>query len=63
MTRLKLFLSEDSSKQFGVMRIVGLLGLQPFFGGEERTESEVRLTKVPGRMDRILEGLSAVGGG
>ncbi|KAL1568353.1 putative carboxylesterase 18 [Salvia divinorum] len=42
----------EEVEQFGKMRIVGLLGLQPFFGGEGRTESEVRLTKVPGRMDR-----------
>ncbi|XP_047943639.1 probable carboxylesterase 18 [Salvia hispanica] len=42
----------EEVEQFGMLRIVGLLGLQPFFGGEERTDSEVRLTKVPGRMDR-----------
>ncbi|KAL0401255.1 UNVERIFIED_CONTAM: putative carboxylesterase 18 [Sesamum latifolium] len=29
------------------LKIVGLVGLQPFFGGEERTGSELRLTSTP----------------
>ncbi|KAL0317127.1 UNVERIFIED_CONTAM: putative carboxylesterase 18 [Sesamum angustifolium] len=29
------------------LKIIGLVGLQPFFGGEERTESELRLTSTP----------------
>lgn len=29
------------------MRLVGIVAVQPFFGGEERTESEVRLAKGP----------------
>lgn len=35
------------SHQFKKVRIVGLLAMQPFFGGEERTASELRLTRVP----------------
>lgn len=37
----------ESAEQFRSVRIVGMVGLQPFFGGEERTESELRLTKAP----------------
>ncbi|KAL3655425.1 hypothetical protein CASFOL_001211 [Castilleja foliolosa] len=33
--------------EFDKIKIVGLLLLQPFFGGEERTESETRLTNAP----------------
>ncbi|KAL3655423.1 hypothetical protein CASFOL_001209 [Castilleja foliolosa] len=33
--------------EFDKLKIVGLLSLQPFFGGEERTESEMRLTSAP----------------
>ncbi|XP_031287378.1 probable carboxylesterase 18 [Pistacia vera] len=29
--------------QFRVLKIIGLVSIQPFFGGEERTESETRL--------------------
>lgn len=29
------------------VRVIGLVSIQPFFGGEERTEAEVRLTAVP----------------
>ncbi|KAL3721303.1 hypothetical protein ACJRO7_033750 [Eucalyptus globulus] len=29
------------------VRVVGLVAIQPFFGGEERTESEIRLTGAP----------------
>ncbi|KAF2283131.1 hypothetical protein GH714_043461 [Hevea brasiliensis] len=30
--------------RFRVAKVVGLISIQPFFGGEERTESEIRLT-------------------
>lgn len=33
--------------EFNRLTINGVLALQPFFGGEERTESEVRLKKAP----------------
>lgn len=33
--------------KFKKIKIVGLLAMQPFFGGEERTASELRLTRVP----------------
>ncbi|KAJ7975533.1 Alpha/beta hydrolase-3 [Quillaja saponaria] len=57
----KCFLSGDSAggniihhlavrvyrEGFRVVKIIGLLSIQPFFGGEERTESEIRLDGVP----------------
>lgn len=33
--------------QFSKLQILGLLAIQPFFGGEERTESEKRIVGVP----------------
>ncbi|CAI9754057.1 unnamed protein product [Fraxinus pennsylvanica] len=36
-----------NSQELDKLVIVGLVALQPFFGGEERTESELRLTKAP----------------
>ncbi|KAL1532978.1 putative carboxylesterase 18 [Salvia divinorum] len=39
---------EERNVRFEKTRIVGVVALQPFFGGEERTESEVRLgNKAP----------------
>ncbi|KAI3911906.1 hypothetical protein MKW92_039642 [Papaver armeniacum] len=32
---------------FRELKVIGLIAIQPFFGGEERTESELRLTNVP----------------
>ncbi|KAJ4951808.1 hypothetical protein NE237_028640 [Protea cynaroides] len=32
---------------FREVRVIGQISIQPFFGGEERTESELRLKKVP----------------
>ncbi|CAJ1952423.1 unnamed protein product [Sphenostylis stenocarpa] len=29
------------------VKVIGLISVQPFFGGEERTDSEIRLTRVP----------------
>ncbi|WCJ35003.1 alpha/beta-Hydrolases superfamily protein [Euphorbia peplus] len=33
--------------EFSKVRVVGNVLIQPFFGGEERTESELRLTRAP----------------
>nr|QLI42754.1 alpha/beta hydrolase fold-3-like protein [Nigella sativa] len=33
--------------QFHDLNVIGLISMQPFFGGEERTESEMRLKDVP----------------
>ncbi|KAF3447414.1 hypothetical protein FNV43_RR12600 [Rhamnella rubrinervis] len=33
--------------EFDELRIVGVVALQPFFGGQERTESETRLARAP----------------
>ncbi|OVA07482.1 Alpha/beta hydrolase fold-3 [Macleaya cordata] len=33
--------------EFRQVRVIGLIAIQPFFGGEERTESEKRLVNVP----------------
>lgn len=30
-----------------VVKVIGLVSIQPFFGGEERTESEIRLATAP----------------
>ncbi|KDP31600.1 hypothetical protein JCGZ_14825 [Jatropha curcas] len=34
--------------EFSNLDVIGLIAIQPFFGGEERTESEMRLTGSPG---------------
>ncbi|KDP31594.1 hypothetical protein JCGZ_14819 [Jatropha curcas] len=36
-----------SKYEFSNVKIIGNISIQPFFGGEERTESELRLTKAP----------------
>ncbi|KAI3454327.1 hypothetical protein Pfo_010990 [Paulownia fortunei] len=37
----------QNAHQFDKIKITGILALQPFFGGEERTESELRLRNAP----------------
>ncbi|KAL2478862.1 putative carboxylesterase 18 [Forsythia ovata] len=37
----------QKSQELDKLVIVGLVAVQPFFGGEERTQSELRLTKAP----------------
>lgn len=32
---------------FQILKVIGLVSIQPFFGGEERTESEIRLEGAP----------------
>ncbi|KAK9095805.1 hypothetical protein Sjap_021302 [Stephania japonica] len=39
------FAEEES--EFRRVRVVGLVAIQPFFGGEERTDSEIRLEGAP----------------
>lgn len=34
-------------REFGKLKVTGVIAIQAFFGGEECTESEVRLTKIP----------------
>ncbi|XP_061988856.1 probable carboxylesterase 18 [Rosa rugosa] len=36
-----------SGHEFRQVKVVGMLAIQPFFGGEERTESETRLKNMP----------------
>lgn len=37
----------ENEAAFTELKVVGLISIQPFFGGEERTESEIRLTRSP----------------
>ncbi|KAL7098255.1 hypothetical protein ACP275_09G005800 [Erythranthe tilingii] len=37
----------QKTNHFEKIKIIGILSVQPFFGGEERTESEVRLASAP----------------
>lgn len=34
-------------ERLGVVKLIGLISIQPFYGGEERTESEIRLPAAP----------------
>ncbi|GAU28473.1 hypothetical protein TSUD_294760 [Trifolium subterraneum] len=36
-----------TSIKLQILKVIGLVSIQPFFGGEERTESEIRLKWVP----------------
>ncbi|XP_022999734.1 probable carboxylesterase 18 [Cucurbita maxima] len=38
---------KSGDHEFRKLEIIGLIAIQPFFGGEERTESEIRLLKAP----------------
>ncbi|KAK3219504.1 hypothetical protein Dsin_013474, partial [Dipteronia sinensis] len=38
---------QASDSSFQKLKLVGLIAIQPYFGGEERTESEIRLIGVP----------------
>lgn len=39
--------NRNSSKELERgLKVIGLISIQPFFGGEERTESEIRLAKA-----------------
>ncbi|KAL5704020.1 hypothetical protein ACHQM5_022498 [Ranunculus cassubicifolius] len=37
----------ESESEFSQLKLIGLISIQPFFGGEERTESEKRLIGAP----------------
>ncbi|PIA47084.1 hypothetical protein AQUCO_01400054v1 [Aquilegia coerulea] len=37
----------EAESEFSNIKVVGLIAIQPFFGGEERTESEIRLKGAP----------------
>lgn len=37
----------QSSSLFKELKVIGLIAIQPFFGGEERTESEIRFPNGP----------------
>ncbi|XP_051136654.1 probable carboxylesterase 18 [Andrographis paniculata] len=39
--------ASQNSREFKELKIQGLVLLQPFFGGEERTESELRMNRAP----------------
>ncbi|KAL4642448.1 hypothetical protein ACB092_02G018700 [Castanea dentata] len=39
--------ASQEGTQLQVVKIIGLISIQPFFGGEERTDSELRLRKSP----------------
>lgn len=41
------FRASQDRRELDTVKIVGLVALQPFFGGEERTESELRLRTAP----------------
>ncbi|KAJ0977237.1 hypothetical protein J5N97_012711 [Dioscorea zingiberensis] len=43
----RLWASENESKPWARVRISGVVAIQPFFGGEERTPAELRLVGVP----------------
>ncbi|XP_009779857.1 putative carboxylesterase 18 [Nicotiana tabacum] len=38
--------ASESSSSFKTLKVIGLVAIQPFFGGEERTEAETRLAKI-----------------
>ncbi|CAL5184995.1 unnamed protein product [Lathyrus oleraceus] len=36
-----------SLEKFQMLKLIGLISMQPYFGGEERTKSEIRLKRAP----------------
>ncbi|XP_077251460.1 putative carboxylesterase 18 [Tasmannia lanceolata] len=40
-------ISDMPRSEFRVVRVIGLVAIQPFFGGEERTPAELRLVGMP----------------
>ena len=39
--------ASEEMEKLRAVRVVGMISIQPFFGGEERTEAEIRLTRAP----------------
>ncbi|KAF5194724.1 Gibberellin receptor gid1c [Thalictrum thalictroides] len=37
----------EAEREFSNIKVVGLIAIQPYFGGEERTDSEIQLKGVP----------------
>lgn len=40
-------IASEKTTMLRKVRVVGLIAIQPFFGGEERTEAEIRLVNLP----------------
>ncbi|XP_059296889.1 probable carboxylesterase 18 [Lycium ferocissimum] len=38
--------ASELTSDFNSLKVIGLVAIQPFFGGEERTEAEIRLAKI-----------------
>lgn len=42
-----LKVADVAAEDFKELKVIGTIAIQPFFGGEERTESEIRLVRMP----------------